>query len=50
VSLSTTWRVAAPAEAITASFAMAIVIGVGFGAVPARKASRIPPIRALVTR
>ncbi|MEP7343869.1 MAG: ABC transporter permease [Gemmatimonadaceae bacterium] len=50
VSLSTTWNVAAPAEAIAVSFAMAVLIGVGFGAVPARKASLIPPVRALVTK
>jgi putative ABC transport system permease protein len=50
VTLSTTWNVAAPATAILASFAMAVVIGVGFGAVPARKASLIPPVRALVTK
>jgi hypothetical protein len=32
-----------------ASLAMALITGLGFGAVPARKASLLPPIRALGT-
>ena len=34
-----------PLGALLASLAMAAVTGLGFGAVPARKASRLPPIR-----
>jgi putative ABC transport system permease protein len=48
VAASTTWPVAAPADAIVMSLAMAVTIGLGFGAVPARAASRIPPMRALL--
>ena len=45
----TEWKVALPAEAALASFLMALVTGVGAGALPARKASLLPPIRALST-
>jgi putative ABC transport system permease protein len=47
VKLGTTWPIAVPGSAIAASFAMAAFIGLGFGAVPARNAARIPPIQAL---
>jgi len=46
----TQWQIAPPAQAIAASFGMAVIIGLGFGAIPARKASVIPPVRALVFR
>jgi putative ABC transport system permease protein len=49
LALGTTWPVAVPARALAASLLMALVTGVGFGAFPARKASRLPPIRALAT-
>lgn len=49
LALGTTWQVALPARALLASFLMALVTGVGFGAFPARKASLLPPIRALAT-
>lgn len=49
VAAGTTWPVAAPAEAILLSLSMAVTIGLGFGAVPARAAARIPPLRALLT-
>jgi len=49
VALGTEWRVAFPASAALASFLMAVVTGLGFGALPARKAARLPPIRALGT-
>jgi putative ABC transport system permease protein len=50
VAMGTEWAVAVPVEALAASFAMAVAIGLGFGALPARKASRIPPVRALLAR
>jgi putative ABC transport system permease protein len=48
VALGTTWTVGVPVPAVVASLGMAVVIGVGFGALPARSASRMPPIQALV--
>jgi putative ABC transport system permease protein len=48
IAWGTSWRIAAPVNAILASLAMAIVMGLGFGAYPARKASLIPPIQALL--
>lgn len=50
VQLATEWQVGAPLQAILASFAMAVVIGLGFGAIPARRAAMIPPVRALGSR
>jgi putative ABC transport system permease protein len=49
LALGTSWKVAVPAGALLASLAMALITGLGFGAVPARRASRLPPIRALGT-
>jgi putative ABC transport system permease protein len=49
VALATEWKVAFPAEAALASFSMALLIGLGFGALPARKAALVPPIQALAT-
>lgn len=50
IGVGTTLELRPPATAIGASFAMAIVVGLGFGAWPARRASIIPPIRALARR
>jgi putative ABC transport system permease protein len=47
VALGTDWKVGFPADAAVASFLMALVTGLGFGAVPARKAALLPPIQAL---
>jgi len=47
VALGTEWTVAFPAGAALASFLMALVTGLGFGALPARAAARLPPIQAL---
>jgi putative ABC transport system permease protein len=47
VAIGTEWKVALPAEAALASFLMALLTGVGAGALPARQASLLPPIRAL---
>ena len=44
---ATEWRIGVPVDGLAASTAMALLIGLGFGALPARKASRLPPIRAL---
>ncbi|HEX3555455.1 MAG TPA: ABC transporter permease [Thermoanaerobaculia bacterium] len=49
LALGTSWKVALPLAALLASLAMALITGLGFGAVPARKASLLPPIRALGT-
>lgn len=50
LALATTWAVGLPLTAIAIALGMALVIGVGFGALPARRAARIPPIQALVRR
>jgi putative ABC transport system permease protein len=49
LAMGTAWKVALPAEAALASFLMALVTGVGAGALPARRASLLPPIQALAT-
>jgi putative ABC transport system permease protein len=49
VALGTTWKIGVPWEALMISLGMAMTIGIGFGAFPARRASLIPPIRALRT-
>jgi putative ABC transport system permease protein len=49
VALGTEWKVGLPLEAFLASLAMALVLGLGFGAFPARQASLLPPIEALAT-
>ncbi len=49
LALGTSWKVAVPAAALLASFGMAMITGLGFGAVPARRASRLPPVRAMGT-
>jgi len=48
VAIGTAWVVAPPVTAILTSFGMTMIIGLGFGAVPARNAARIPPIQALL--
>ncbi len=50
VALGTEWKVGLPATALTASLAMVLCIGLGFGALPARRASLIPPIGALLSQ
>jgi putative ABC transport system permease protein len=47
VALATGWTMAWPLKAAAASLMMAAATGLGFGALPARKASRLPPIQAL---
>jgi putative ABC transport system permease protein len=48
VALGTSWTVAVPMTSIAASFGLAVIIGLGFGALPAGSAARIPPIQALL--
>ncbi|ACB73609.1 ABC transporter permease [Opitutus terrae] len=50
VALGTSWPMGIPTTSIVTSLAMAVSIGLGFGALPARNAARIPPIEALLTR
>lgn len=47
VAMMTTWQVGIPWKALFVSLGIATTIGVGFGAFPARRASRIPPMQAL---
>jgi putative ABC transport system permease protein len=47
VALGTAWRVGFPTGAALATLVMALGIGLGFGALPARQAARLPPVRAL---
>jgi putative ABC transport system permease protein len=49
VAFGTEWKIALPLEALLASLAMAGATGLGFGAFPARKAARLPPIQALAS-
>lgn len=44
VALSATWKIGVPWERLLVSLGMAMTIGVGFRAFPARRASLIPPI------
>jgi putative ABC transport system permease protein len=47
VALLARWRVAVSLQMLVASLATVLIAGLGFGIWPARKASLIPPIRAL---
>jgi putative ABC transport system permease protein len=47
VAAATSWTMALPAEAALGSFLMALLTGVGAGALPARRASLLPPVQAL---
>jgi putative ABC transport system permease protein len=47
VAVGTAWNVALPTDALLASLAMSLTMGLVFGVVPARQASRVPPIDAL---
>jgi putative ABC transport system permease protein len=47
VAVATRWTMALPAEAALGSFLMALLTGVGAGALPARRASLLPPVQAL---
>jgi putative ABC transport system permease protein len=47
ISLGTAWKIVWPMKAALASLMMAAATGFGFGALPARRASVMPPIQAL---
>lgn len=47
VAIGTAWRIGVPMEALLASLAMTVTIGLGFGAFPAGKAARLTPVEAL---
>ncbi len=47
VWLGTRWPVGAPMGAMAATLVMALLIGLCFGALPARAAARVPPVEAL---
>jgi putative ABC transport system permease protein len=49
LAATTSWQVAVPPAAFAATLGTAIVIGLGFGAIPARRAALVPPMRALLT-
>lgn len=50
VVYATSWQVAVPLAALLISLVMVAVIGLGFGAWPARRAARMQPITALAMR
>jgi putative ABC transport system permease protein len=50
IAIGTQWTLAVPLDVFFASLAMAVTMGLGFGAFPARKAARVPPIRALLMK
>jgi putative ABC transport system permease protein len=47
VAVGTTWTIGVPWGALVSSLVMAMTMGLGFGAFPARRAALIPPIQAL---
>ena len=49
VAVATDWRVAVPSQALLLSFAMALLTGLVFGVLPARKAALVPPMQALLS-
>jgi putative ABC transport system permease protein len=48
IAFGTSWKLALPWSAAIVSLAIAATTGLGFGAFPARKASLLPPIQALL--
>jgi putative ABC transport system permease protein len=49
VAVITRWPIGVPMQSIVVSLGMAVTIGLGFGAIPARRAATIAPMRALLT-
>lgn len=50
IALGTEWKLAVPIDPLLASAAMVLIAGLGFGVVPARRASLLPPMEALRSR
>ncbi|MBP6307167.1 MAG: ABC transporter permease, partial [Opitutaceae bacterium] len=50
ISIGTGWTVGIPVEAGGLALGIVVAIGVGFGALPARRAARIPPVAAIACR
>jgi ABC-type antimicrobial peptide transport system permease subunit len=50
VALGTKWTLAMPVEALLVTMLMVLIAGLGFGVIPARKASLMPPMVALRLR
>ncbi len=50
IAAATRWRIVVPFDAVVASFAMAVTAGLGFGALPARRAAGVRPIEALLVK
>ena len=50
VAFGTEWTLAVPVDALLASAVMVLIAGLAFGALPARKASLLPPLVALRSR
>jgi ABC-type antimicrobial peptide transport system permease subunit len=47
VAFATEWKIAVPLDPLAASATMVLVCGLGFGVIPARQASLLPPMEAL---
>jgi putative ABC transport system permease protein len=47
LAFGTSWEVALPFRALLVSLALVLATGLGFGVFPARRASLLPPVRAL---
>jgi putative ABC transport system permease protein len=50
VALGTSWPVGLPVPVLLGSLGMCLAVGIGAGALPARKASLVPPIGAILSR
>lgn len=50
IAFSTTWKIAVSTELVFATLGLVVAAGLLFGAYPARKASLMPPIRALLVK
>jgi putative ABC transport system permease protein len=50
VALGTGWTIGIPVEAGGLALGIVVAIGIGFGALPARRAARIPPVEAIACR
>ena len=49
VASGTGWTIVVPAQAGAIALAIVVAIGIGFGALPAGRAARIPPVKAIAS-